>query len=307
MLKRALVLLFPFIPILLFAQNKPMKFGKVKPSDLSMSAYEKDSDADGVVLCNFGKLEFVIHPEAGFNYLLKHHKRIKIFKRSAFDEADISIYFHKDFQKVNGLKAMVHSPNGTIRKISKKEFFEEKIEGGWTAKKMALPNIEEGSVIEFKYDLTSKNLSQLRPWYFNEKLPTIWSEFRVAIPEYFKYHRHAHGWGEFTVNDCEETKGSASGYSFKEERCRYVAEHMPGYKSEAYITTMDDYYFKLKFQLRAIEVGTYYDSYLSTWGEVAEALRKSDSRGKQYLKKRESKKLLAAAQSLFTDSEERDC
>lgn len=303
MLNKAFVLFFLLIPILLFSQKKPIKFGDVKPSDLAMTSYEKDPDADGVVLCNYGQVDFEVHPGEGFNYRLKHHKRIKIFKRSAFDEADISIHFHKDFQKIARLKANVYSPDGTTRELSKKEFFEEEIEDGWTAKKMALPNIEEGSVIEYKYDLVSENLSQLRPWYFSETLPTIWSEFRVAIPEYFKYHRHAHGWGTLTVNECEVTNGSTAGETFREEDCRYVAEHMPAYKREAYITTLEDYFFKLKFQLRAIQIGSYYKSYLSTWEEVAKVMRESDTKGRQYLNKRKSNDLVEATQSLFVDSE----
>ncbi len=67
--------------------------------------------------------------------------------------------------------------------------------------KFTLPNVKEGSVIEYSYRITSEFLSYLRDWEFQREIPTVWSEYKVTIPEYFHYNQLSRGYHPFAVNE----------------------------------------------------------------------------------------------------------
>jgi hypothetical protein len=52
-----------------------------------------------------------------------------------------------------------------------------------------MPNVKEGSVIEFEYTIKSPRFSELIDLSFQSSIPVNYSEFRTYIPEYFVYTR----------------------------------------------------------------------------------------------------------------------
>lgn len=59
--------------------------------------------------------------------------------------------------------------------------------GQYPLYKFALPNVREGSVIEFSYSLLSNCVLRFRGWQFQTGIPTRWSEYRAVIPYRFSY------------------------------------------------------------------------------------------------------------------------
>ena len=53
--------------------------------------------------------------------------------------------------------------------------------------KFTLPNVREGSVVEFAYTLTSDFLFNFQDWTFQRDIPVRWSEYRVSIPAFYRY------------------------------------------------------------------------------------------------------------------------
>jgi len=51
-----------------------------------------------------------------------------------------------------------------------------------------MPNIKEGSVIEFQYVIKTKSIGSLREWNFQTSIPVNHSEYITYIPEYFVYN-----------------------------------------------------------------------------------------------------------------------
>jgi hypothetical protein len=45
-----------------------------------------------------------------------------------------------------------------------------------------MPNVKEGSVIEFEYTIKSPRFSELIDWSFQSSIPVNYSEFRTYIP-----------------------------------------------------------------------------------------------------------------------------
>jgi len=182
-----------FLSILFFvftvsAQKAPIKWGKVNTADLEMTTYEADPEADAVILTDYADLSFDLST-GDFFYILEHHVRIKILKKSAFYLGDVELpyYSYGKNEKISGLKVQVISPTGEKQSLSKKNIFDEKINKYWSQRKFAVPGLEEGCIIEYKYTKKSEQIYYLEDWYFQSNIPTRLSEFRTNIPEWFEY------------------------------------------------------------------------------------------------------------------------
>ncbi|MCB0521197.1 MAG: hypothetical protein H6577_17525 [Lewinellaceae bacterium] len=79
-----------------FAQEPapPMQFGLISGEDLSMRFYEADTAAEALVLCDFGDAKVTLYPN-GYRLRFAQHKRIKILKKSGFQD---SIYTYERSQ-----------------------------------------------------------------------------------------------------------------------------------------------------------------------------------------------------------------
>ena len=161
----------------LLSQKSPMKFGKIPEADLAMTSCTSDSTAAAMVLGDYGWLRFDVRTE-DIRYVLSRHKRIKIFHRSGYEKGDINIPFYSadQLQKVYGLKATVYNPDGSKASVGKKEFFTEKVNKNWSQVRFSCPNLQEGSVLEYKYELSSKYFFELPEWYFQDDIPVRTSE-----------------------------------------------------------------------------------------------------------------------------------
>ncbi len=305
----------------LHAQKAPIKWGKVSKSDLKMTTYDTDPYAEAVVLADYGTLEFDL-TTGDYLYVFKHHIRIKLFKKSAFERGDISIpyYAYQKSEKIYDIKAQVFLPNGEEVSLSKKDIFDEKINKYWSQKKFAFPALEEGCIIEYKYTKKSDLIYYLTDWVFQSDIPTRISDFRTEIPEWFNYISFNQGLqpqvdieeiskslklpsstpGTMTnsrLRRRERSRGSVGNNSVEAvvRRKRYYMENVPALKPEKFITTMGDYYAKLSLQLQYL---TFPDQptrdVTGTWAKEAEELINSESFGFQFNKKRFTKKLMAA-------------
>lgn len=296
----AFSLLFVLITSLpLFTQESPMEWGNVPPPDILMTTYEADTSAEAVVLCDYAYVN-IFTSSSDYGYYRYHHKRIKILKKSAFNRGDISIpfYFKEGLESIRNIKAQVISPVGKITALDKKDFFREDINEYWASINFSLPNLQEGSIFEYQYELHSKQMSELRTWYFQEDIPVRWSEYRVQNESYFSYALLFEG-GEYM----DKTPLAGGGTLLKKGDTkirilngRYIMENAPGLREEAYVTTMDDYRARIRFQLSEIlRPGGYRETYMSTWEELADELLQDPYFGERFLKKRNFKKLVEAA------------
>ncbi|MFT4664339.1 MAG: hypothetical protein ACI8YQ_000235 [Polaribacter sp.] len=297
--------LLSFILVLFFfvstvvGQKAPIKWGKTPAEDLAMTSYELDPDAEAVVLCDYGRLYFEQSPK-GWVYRFVRHKRIKVLKTSATDLGNISIdyYSHKGSEKVGGIKAQVISPDGKKQSIKKKNVFTDKVNDYWSRKRFAIPNIQEGSVIEYKYELISDRWVTLQDWYFQDDIPTRHSELRTAIPEFLDYIFLFQSKNNIAKTSLENGGGIDPSFGgAKIINKSYIMKNLPALKEESFVTTMNDYRARIKFQLRAYIPGNgqLTEMFLSNWNEVAKSFIKRERFGKQYLKKSRHKKLLTAA------------
>lgn len=303
---KGFALFFLFIAFLfinsLSAQKAPIKWGKASQEDLDMKVYPLDTSAAAVVLVDYGHLRFDF-AGSETRYIFHRHRRIKVLRRSAFSEGDITIPYYGD-DYITSLKGQIINPDGSKQVIKKSEIFDEKVTDTKKAIKFTFPNLQEGSIIEYEYDLYSPYYFQLEQWFFQDDIPTRWSEYRLEVPERFDYVVLNQG-REFDIKDITyEFKNihfpGAETVKTKLQISRYVMENVPALKEENYVTTMADYLARLRFQLSSFNLPDQaHEPVLSTWPKVAEELRSHNNFGQQILKRRNFKSLSQSIQPLL--------
>ena len=264
-----------------------IEFGKVPQEDRTMTVYPLDSSAEAVVLAAKGRLSIEEGNDGGMHLNFQFFRRVKLLKKSAFaTEGDIKItYYSKDrYEDLRRIKAAVIQPDGTRQELTKKEFFEEKSTKDYTTKKFAFPNLTEGSIIEYEYELISQNLYTLKDWQFQENIPVRHSELWLSIPQYFEYVYLFRGRQHLKKGEIQEDNMTST---VRVAVQKMSADSVPALKPEGdYITTMGDYLSQINFQLSRINYPNgRIENRMTNWKDVAERLHKNESMGEQMRKK----------------------
>lgn len=194
-------LLNAFIFVLLsstvFAQK--LELGKVTVEELSEKKHPKDTSAVAAYIFNKGKSYFEFSQQDGFTLKTEVEVKIKIYKKEGYKWANEGVRYYIGQSEKEGVlfyKAVTYNlVNGVIEKTKLKSEgeFIEKVNKFWNVKKIAMPNVKEGSIIEYSYVITSPFLSNVPDWEFQKEIPVNYSEFTTAIPEYFIYSVHTKG------------------------------------------------------------------------------------------------------------------
>jgi hypothetical protein len=265
-----------------YGQIAEPKFGVIDPAELSMNRYEKDTTADAVVLFDNGTTNFNLNSEGSFQTIFERHTRIKIFRKAAFNLANIEISLYKNNsgrEKLTNLKASTYNlVDGKLvkTKVEKSIIFDEETKN-YVTTKFAFPEVKEGSIIELEYAITSDFLYNLRGWQFQYKYPALWSQYTYTIPEYFNYRTNSRGYLTFQVNTKKNNiatyvlrytneiqvglvSGTRNGnrtefYNVKAKtiNCTLATRDVPAFISEPDIDCEDNYIQSIEFELISVQ------------------------------------------------------
>ena len=282
------------------AQDKVnIKFGKVTAADFDLSKNKFDSSASAVVIADIGYSSFEPNYKTGFQINFNHFKRIKIIDKKGFDAATVTIPLYssgQDVEKLVKLKASTYNiENGKIveTKLDDKSIFTDNLQKNIVLKKFTFPAIKEGSIIEFSYDQSSDFLFELQPWEFQDEYPHLWSEYEVAIPEYFSYVFLSQGYNPFFIKtikngnthfDMHLQNGSERPQTLALDALvttsRWVMKDVPALKEEKFTTTISNHISKIEFQLAQIHYpnSTVHDI-MGTWAKMSEGLMEDEKFG----------------------------
>ncbi len=269
----------------------PITFGKIDIKDLEMKSYAKDTTAEAVVLCDYGEYSYFFGKDMP-KVIYRRHVRIKILKKGGFAYASqrIPYYLSSDLDKAESIDHLEASTwnleNGSpvSYSLSDEDFFDEK--GGNTLfyKKFTFPQVKEGSVLEYTYELESGLWYSLRTWNFQTSIPTIWSELRSEIPGYFDFKITFTSQNPLKIQENKQgTKNFLRG-SIRDPYLayRFAVENTPALKEEPFLTTLDNYRSRLSFELAATFLPNQGQiDYSQTWEKLNETLLTSDYFGKQ--------------------------
>ncbi|WP_281637227.1 DUF3857 domain-containing protein [Flavobacterium marginilacus] len=294
----------------LFCSNagaQEFKLGKVSIAELEQKVHPKDSSAVAAILFKKGVTSFVFSQEEGFDVLNEITVRIKIYKKEGYDWANKQVGFlvgnGTSKEKVSFSDAVTYNlVDGKIEKTKLKSEgeFIEKVNKFWNRKKITLPNVKEGSVIEYKYAIRTNNIGMLREFDFQTDIPVNHSEYITYIPEYFVYNTKLKGFitpkttiektnQSLTINSKERSGGgwTASSTSFTsdkidyhETKTTYVVENAPAMKDEAFVNNIDNFTTSLAQELSMIQYPNRpIKPYSTDWNSVAKTIYEYDDFG----------------------------
>ena len=267
--------MFVCLCLITSAQKSPIKFGEIPMADLTMDTYEKDTSASAVVLVDYGVayLEILV---GGASLNFERHTRIKILSKDGLKWADVEVpLFHagNSEEKITGLKATAYNlENGKIveSKLSKDGIFKEKFNRNITLHKFTLPNVKEGSVIEFSYTVRSEFLTRLPNWEFQETIPIRHSEYWATIPDFFIYEKYMQGYIPAQVYEVKP-KNISGGYQAKAHH--WLIKDVPAFKEEPYMTSKRDYISKINFALSHYNFpGEQVQEVMGSWNKLNDVL-----------------------------------
>jgi Domain of Unknown Function with PDB structure (DUF3858) len=281
----------------------PFKFGEVSTKEIKLKYYDKDSTASAVVL--YEKGHYKMKPEKKQNFLLAtYYYKIKIFKKKSYNQATISIPLfntHDKKEVVFNIKGITHNfeNNKIVSHILKDEnIFRTKISDNWDEVKFTLPNVKEGSVIEYTYSVKTPFWKNFDGWTFQGLIPKIYSEIHTQIPLNWIYRRTVKGYKKLDKREEVINKKcfSVKNISTSINNCQdgiYVMKDIPAFKEEIYLTSVYDFLYKIDFKLVAyLNYSNGFETYLSSWDNFDYFFKTDDELGKQLKKIKYTKRLL---------------
>jgi Domain of Unknown Function with PDB structure (DUF3857) len=260
-------------------QQKPMKLGEVSLEDVTMTSYAPDPEASAVILYDYGKiyfrLDFVGTPQAVY----ERHCAVKILKKTGYEFANIDIPFLRPKgtsrkEKVTNIEGITYNlENGAIKKtvLDKSAKFKEEADKNYTVVKLAMPDVKEGAVIEYSYQITSDFFYQIRTWEFENELPMQRAIFEFVEPIFLDFEIVGQNCGAFKVKEKTEKQ-----YGKKSEKLhRWEKENVPAYQKEDFVNNVSDHLCKLDFHFTKINLPNIrsgdYSTLHNSWGNFVSA------------------------------------
>lgn len=290
--KFKLFFLSVLFPILIYSQK--YELGEVSVDELLEKTHKNDTSAVACKLFEIGKTYFTYKSNSGFSLVTEVNVKIKIYKKEGLEWANkvVNHSIGDVEEKVMFSKAVTYNlENGKIvkTKASSDSEFKEKINEYWGSRKLVMPNVKVGSIVEYKYELTSPYIYKMDQWKFQDKIPVNYSEFTNSIPEYLFYNTYTRGF-YFIQNDSEikqktlsyTTNVGLASMSFNETINKYFLKDLPAIKEESYSNSMENYISSIEFELASTRFpNDGLKQFTESWESVAESINKNKYFGEE--------------------------
>jgi hypothetical protein len=223
----------------------PQDMGQVTADELKMKFYEKDSSAAAVVL----KEEyFTYYNPTKKNAFTKHfYVRMKIFKRSGYKHATLSIPFLKS-SRIKDIEAITYNygSDGSILKteVDPKDIIKERSSKNVKRKAFAMPNVKVGSVIEYKFTLKHSGGYGIYDWVIQTDIPKLKSIYKAHVP--VDLRSRLIGYILPDINEFYFKKNCLGNKGCNFAHIEY--DHMPAFIEQPYLTSKWNYMTRLSFE-----------------------------------------------------------
>ena len=278
-------------PTLILGQSQ---YGKITMDEMKMTTCDIDSSASAVVLMKDGFTKVLYKDLTGqFVHEYTYRAKIKILKEDGLEYCENSIFYYVGRQidsreELRGLSGTTYNlENGKITrtKLTKEFIVEEEHDGENKRTKFTMPGAKIGSVIEFKYTITSPFNYSIRDFDFQSYIPVQYVKYEIIIPEYFMYSTPIQGYER--INTKSEPTNVRISMRLRDEYNRpftyddncsgvkqiHIGENLPAMKLEPFMWSRGDYISRLSFELRSFQFKySMVKQYSTTWADVDKRL-----------------------------------
>mgnify|MGYP000886266889 CR=1 FL=1 len=268
--------------------SQKFELGKVSVEELKERVHPLDSSAPAAILYKKGSTRFEIE---GVNWIIvtEVEIKLKIYAVEGFSYGQVTVPYNIEVgynEKVEFSDMVTYSLSGNKivkTKLANTAQISEGKSDKVKVRKILLPNISEGCIIEYKYILKSGNLSIIPEWYFQSMIPINRIEYNVSIPNKFSYNKTLDS--SFPIKETEKNQKRIIQLQHKKLNCDevsrlYAVNNVPAFKGiEA---DNDSKLASLKFELAETLGLTDIDKVRPVnWDRIAGNIYESDYFGKQ--------------------------
>ncbi len=249
-----------------------IKFGDVSIAELSEKEYLNDKDAEAAVLFRYQDTYYLSN-NGNSNLETKIQERIKIYNKDGFDYATeyINLFNGRTSNEtVSKIKAFTYNlVDGKVVKteLEKDQIFRSELSYNYNQVKFTMPNVKEGSIIEFEYKITSPFIWNFDDLQIQRDIPVKKIEAKIRTPKGFNFKRTNKGHMFFypKVDKVRDARMNMEMVVYK-----YNLDLVPALKEEPFVDNMSNYRAAVMFELLSIEIPGYANRYFSkSWGDVA--------------------------------------
>jgi hypothetical protein len=250
---KKIILVFTFFFAIQINVAQKLKLGNVTIEELSQKVHPIDSSAAAAVIFKKGETTFLLGNDGEWSVQREVEMKIKIYKTEGLDYANQEVSYFVGGNTTENVwfsnAATYNLENGKIvkTKLSSEGKFNEEVNDDWKIKKITLPAVKEGSIIEYSYRTVSPYITRIDDWYFQMDIPIDYVEYKIYLPKYFKYTTSLIGF-----EDIEREEKSLND-NINSVVYKYKKENVPAIKEEKYVANIKNYTSILKYELASID------------------------------------------------------
>lgn len=273
---------------------------KFSDADLSKQKSALDENAPAEIL--YKSLHFSIDNNTG-NLVKKAFYRVKIYDKDKAEDwlnLEVPLYQNGSNQEtLSKMKAFTYNlENGVsvATKVDKSSKYKSKESKYVSISKFAFPNVKNGSVIEYQYEVNSPFLFIVPEIVIETDTPSLYTEYVLDSPSNIAYNVNYTGFLSPKHREVEEKTMYGANY----RTYRFGYENVKGFKSEKFVNNDMNYRTKISAELHSTNFREL-KLYSSSWEQIKERLYENEDFGGELKKTKLAKEHMPAGISGMTD------
>lgn len=250
-------------------------FPPVTDKERALKAVAGEPNAPAAVLFRKAELQMADLAEEDAVSSLVVTSRTKVLTEAGKEFGEVAIG-HSGLVRLVAFEGRTILPDGRIVPVPKEAKFQRKLSRSQNrlVTTIAFPNVEVGSILDYRYELRFESIYWLEPWFFSERIPVLYSEIAYLMPAALQ----ARAWSRDPLDVGVKTESSTDR---RGSRFRAWVENAPSVPQEPHSLPLQN--FAVQFMLVPT---AYVNAYvnvrlLDTWPSVCAALDKSYDRARK--------------------------
>lgn len=256
------------------------EFGEIPDSLFSI-----ESSADDIPYL-FTNRELEITFEEGDQSIvavLDYHVRLRIFDKEARQASIVALpyYYNNGMERISNIRGTTYLSSGEKIELNPERIRTINLNSRYNVKEFTMPGIEDGSVVEYAYRIRRRYIEELPDFYLSREAPTSIAKVKITYPEYLRYEAYTENYdGNINNSTARVDTGTVPKIFTVPQPEPIVMEEwsatdIPKVDEISYISSVNDYRGKLKFQLS--EFGIPRQQLENNWNLVVARLRRNQN------------------------------